>query len=260
MKTTYIIIFLFFYSFLSYSQDTIIKKDAGKKFQIAIKASGSYKFFVGDRYIKPTPNNFNANTYYDDFLIHQFDGFTKIPTYGFQSGLLLGYQLHKNFQLSLGLLYVLRKEVFKSDRDTVIKYHSIFNYSSSSYYNLINNVIKYDYTSRNIELPIMITYNWKKINFYAGAHVSIFTINKAVYTYLLYAYKYPYNFCDCTTQKTFTSYDILPLKIFPSFQMSYDLRIKNISLNPFLGIDIGTKKSYFLQGGLILPLRKYPKK
>ena len=248
MKKTGIIFYLLLFSITCIGQDTIAKKEA-KKHSIFIKVGGHYKCFWGNRFIEPT-----EHAVYETFSTYEFENFTKIPTYGFQGGFLFSCKKNKNRQLLLGLNYSLRKDVYEGDYDKVVKFYAV----GGSSYNDIRNVIKYSYSYNYLELPVLMKFTKNKISFYAGFHLPILSFKKATYTYLVSSATYPFFSSTApTSQKTIEGFEI-PLAIFPTFQVSYNLRMKkmkNISVNPFLGIDIGTKKSIFIQAGLILPLK-----
>lgn len=111
-----LITYLLFSYFLSFSQDTITKSKE-KKFQVAIITGGYYKYFFGKRYIEPKPTNPG-----DDFTLHQYERFTKIPTQGFQVGVLLSLKVYRNLFLKSGLSFCNRKIIYENNQDTVIKY------------------------------------------------------------------------------------------------------------------------------------------
>ncbi|HVA98495.1 MAG TPA: outer membrane beta-barrel protein [Bacteroidia bacterium] len=279
MKKVILISCFLLFHFLSFSQDTIEKK-TGNNIQIAIKVGGYYKYFFGERYIEPTPYNIG-----DGFQNHQYEKFTKIPTCGFYGGLLITHLIHKNWYLTSGLMFSYRKNIFNNNQDTIIKY------SNGSNFPDIHNTLDYDYTYYSIEIPILLMYKFKKMKFYAGVHLPILTFYKAKYTYVIN--QFPQNPSWGTFQKTISGTTV-PLfsipSLFPSvkiqtspswqatstpaspkinydmplvlatFQVSYDFKIKNLYVSPFLGIDIGTKKSFYLQGGLIFPLHEFSKK
>ena len=249
MKTIFIILCLFFLNGISFCQDTI-KPKGEKKYKISIKAGGYYKYYFGKRYIDSTPRN-----PYDDFSLHQYERFTKMPASSFIGGVLFTYKIYKNLSITSGLMYFVRRNIFESKYDTVIKYNAIPNFYS---YNDIHNVVKYDYSHTNIELSFFVQYKLGKFNLSGGVHLPLWTYYKAKYTYLVSSSQYPYFSNSApTSQKTFTNTESPFLSMyFPAFQISYDLRIKNIALNPFLGIDIGAEKSFYLQGGIIIPLLK----
>jgi hypothetical protein len=236
-----IMFYLFIFSFESFSQDTIGKKINKDKFQCSIKAGGCYKSFWGNKYIAPTPN-----LAFDTTLTHQFDGFKKIPTHSFNVGILFSYKIYNNWHIASGLFYFVRRDVYESNPDTVNKYHT-------SVYVPISGITRYDYFSENIELPLLVLYKYKKINFLAGVHLPIVTFLRTTYTYA--DNLSPQYATWGTSQKVINTVET-SLTVFPTFQISYDLKIKNLSLNPFLGIDFGVKKSFYLQGGIILPLIK----
>lgn len=250
MKTICIIIFLSCINFISFCQDTI-GKGIGKRNQIAIMAGGYYKYFWGKRYIEPTLQNTNTN-----FTVRQYERFTKTPTYGFLCGVLFTYRLHKNWYFISGLLYFNRKDVYKSNFDSVVTYNAVANNYS---FNNIHNVVKYEYSYNNIELPFKVQYKKGKFNLCGGINLPILSFDNATYTYLVSSSQYPYFYDDePTSQKTIKHIEI-PLMIFPTLQVIYNVRIKNILICPFLGIDIGTKKSFYTQVGIILPLKNIHK-
>ncbi len=237
-----IFIFLFLFSYLTcLSQDTL--KHFEKKYQFSIQAGGYYKYFICERYIDPTTYKKG-----DKFKEHQYDRFIKIPTYGFKTGLLIDIKFAKHWYFSSGLLFCFRKDVFENNIDTVIKY-----YNSSTIRN-IHNTVKYDYSYNNIELPLMILFKWKRINFYAGVYLPVLTFCKSTYTYVVN--QFPQNPPWITSKKIIKSIEI-PLKIYPSYQISYAFKIKKHSLAPYLGFDFGAKKSFYIQGGIIFSVYNF---
>jgi len=245
MKKPILLFHLFLLSFVSYSQDTIKKNTDYPKFQISVQAGGFYKNFFDNGYIEPS-------TYEpgDSFEDHQYERFTKIPTGGFKTGLLINLKFAKQWYFSSGLLFCYRKDVFENNIDSVTKYHS-------SLVRNIHSTVKYDYTYNNFELPVMVLFKWKRLNFYAGAYVPVLCFKKAAYTYVIN--KYPQNPPWITSEKTIKSTEI-PLKIYPALQISYAFKIKKSSIEPYLGIDFAEKKSFYIQGGIIYSVYNYLKK
>lgn len=231
MKQIILIFFLIALHLLSYSQDTIKENVTQNKSQLLVKLGGSYKSFIGNKYIE-RQKNVNNN-----YQLHQYEGFTKVPTFGYQAGVVWSYKLSKTFHMALGLSYYLRKETYQGNRDTVLKYHTPTS---------IHDILKYEYSYNDIELPILFSLNFKKINFYLGVYIPLVTFYKAVYTYIP-------NSTDDITSKTITSIE-LSKNIFPTFQISYNLKIKKYLFNPFLGIDFDFKENIYYQGGIIVPI------
>jgi hypothetical protein len=83
--------------------------------------------------------------------------------------------------------------------------------------------------------------------------MALLTFDKARYSYIPDT-----NINNGVDSKTLTSIE-LPLKVFPTFQISYDLKINDFLISPFLGIEIGSKNAYYIQGGIIVPLVKCAK-
>jgi hypothetical protein len=276
MKNPCIIILLLFYACLSFSQDTVKKSSEKKHFYSLIAGCGYYGDFGGKKQTNPI-HVLNALA-----ESGQYRGFAKVPTLGVYAGGEWNYKISDKLRFSLSLLYYLRRDVFEGDYDTVLKYHAVVNYNS--YYNMINNVIKYNYTYLNLELPLMMDYKIRKCNLRGGIHLPIITHYKTTYTYLLYPHPltYPPYFLgsDHTTQKTITGFK-MPLIVYPSLQISYALKVKKTLIRPFFGVDfygisfkdfyfhvytspnlnieshgIKTEKCFFLHGGIIYDIKK----
>jgi len=245
MKKTLIILCLFMLSFAAYCQDTIKKNTDYPKFQISVQAAGFYKYFFNNRYIEPTTYKTG-----DKFEDHQYERFTKIPTGGFKTGLLINIKFANHWYFSSGLLFCFRKDVFENNIDTVTQYYS-------SPIRNIHSTVKYDYTYNNFELPVMVLFKWKRLNFYAGAYVPVLCFKNATYTYVIN--QYPASPPYITSKKTIKSIE-LPLKIYPSFQMSYAFKINKNSIEPYVGLDFGAKRSFYIQGGIIFSVYNYLKK
>lgn len=245
LKLFYILTLIFIIPLSSEGQDTIKKKE-GRKYQIAFKTGGAYKFFVGKRYIDPE--------IHDPF--NKYERFTKIPTYGFQIGFSFSRKISKKWGIASGLLYNRRQDIYKSNKDTIIKYNAVPTYWTHGYsYNDILNVIDYNYAYHNLELPFMINYAMKKFHFYGGVNLAIFSFYKSKYRYLTSSSILNPDdmYCDCGTEKTITRF-AMPMRIYPTLQFSYDAKIKNLKLSPFLEMDFWKRKSLYLYGGIIIPI------
>jgi hypothetical protein len=141
----------------------------------------------------------------------------------------------------LGLVYYLRKDVYKGDYDTVMKHHTPTS---------IHNIIKYDYSLHNIEIPVLFSYKLKKFNLSLGVNLALLTFDRARYSYIPDP-----NINNGVDSKTLTGMEF-PKKIFPTALVSYDLKIRNLAFSPFLGIEFGSKNAFYLQGGIIFPLSR----
>jgi hypothetical protein len=213
-----------------------------------------FKYFFGSSYIDPSSENSN------NFSDHQYDRFTKSPAIGFMGGVNVSCVLYKHWGLAAGLLFCDRRDIYQGNPDTVIKYNAVPNDFS---FNNIHNTINYEYYYNNIELPLFLTFKAKRINFYAGVRFTALTFYKADYTYLQPSNIYPFfSASGPVTHKTVRSIEI-PWMIFPAFQLSYEVSVKNIFLHPFIGADFGTGNSIFVQAGVLIPIfinHKNPKK
>jgi hypothetical protein len=247
----------------SSGQDTIDLRE--NKFQIQVYMSAGYKGFFGKRYIEPTPPAPD-----DVFQTHQFDRFTKMPAFGFGAGILFSFKLSDHWGIASGISYHFRKDLYQNSQDSVVKY------GQPSTVRNIHNVVTYDYSYNNLELPVIAQYQSGKFTFYAGISISLLSYRKANYTYVmnLYPQDPPW---DLST-KIITGFDF-PFRLYPTFRISYDLKIKNFLFKPFIGIEIfeinmkdfyfhiatnpnfhiysnGIKveNCFFLQAGVIVPI------
>ncbi len=247
MKKSSLIIGLLFFITISYGQDSIKKNMYYPKFQVSIQAGGMYKSFFGNRYIDPAESITVAD--------HKYDKYYKMPTIGYKAGILINIKIIKNLYVTSGTFFCFRKDVYENNLDTINKY----GLSKGTGYILgtghIYNIIKYDYSSYDIELPIMLLFRWKRLNIYAGAYFPMLIYRKAIYTYNYRTAQIPLG-ADC---KKFNEYEP-PIKVYPSFHISYAFRIKKQTLEPYLGMDFGAKKSFYLQGGIIFSVYNYIKK
>jgi hypothetical protein len=215
-----------------------------KKMQFVIRAGAHYKTFLGNKYIEPTPYG-----YADEYSKHQYERFTKIPTWGFSTGLLVTYRLNEHWGLTSGLQYFLKKDVFENNQDTVIKY------GNGSYIRDIHNTLKYDYTYHNIEVPLLFQYSAKKITFYAGCYFALITYKKATYTYVIN--QLPQTPQWTSSSKTISGWEI-PLKFFPTIQASYEVQLKKIKFSPYIAFYYAVKNQndIYTQLGINFPIVK----
>ncbi len=242
MKTTFISLIFMIMTAYAFAQDTMQVNTKKKYF--SIQAGVYYKTFFNKIYIEPTPYNYG-----DEFSKHQYERFTVVPTFGYSIGLLFTYKFDKHLEFTSGLLYFLRKDVFEKNQDTAIKY------GNGSAIRDINNVLKYDYSYNNFEIPILLQYCTKKITLYHGCNLSLISYKNAAYEYLIN--QYPNLPKWTTSNKTIAGWE-LPLKIFPTFQTSYEFQIKKIKFNPYAAIYYAVKdqNDFYIQLGINVPLLK----
>jgi hypothetical protein len=235
MKTLFTLLSAFLISLQGYSQETVPIHKSEKKIQFNAKAGVSYQGFIGNSYIERKEDLQSFNSKED-----QYDGFTKKPTLGFQLGFFVDFKLNKKLHLSSGLLFAQRKNTLVGDSDSVLKYGTPTS---------IHKIVKYEYRYNNIELPILLTFKWNQLNLHAGVNLILVSFYKAHYSHI----PNPYDI-EAKKSKTIKSTK-LSTTIYPTFQMSYHLNVKKVSLSPFLGIDFGKNKSLYFQTGVIIPLR-----
>lgn len=240
IKTLWILFCCLLINILALAQDTLQQKSR-ERFFISVKAGGYYKFFIGNNYISPT-----LEAFADDFEDHQYDRFTKTPTFGLQTGIMSSFNMQKGWFIVLGLSFCNRRIVYENNKDTVVKY------GNGSRIQDIHNVYKYDYSYDNFELQFMLSYKFNKLSLYAGAYIPVLTFYQATYSYLILQLPEPRG----TSQKTIKGVEI-PLMIFPSILASYKITIKTFSFHPYLGIDFGSKKSVYLHGGIIFTIASF---
>jgi len=243
MNKLFLGIYLFLITAVAYGQDSLIGHKPNR-LQICIKAGASYKFFFGKRYIEPTTYGPSSRTFTD----HQYERFTKTPSFGFQGGALFMVRLFGNWSVSTGVLFCTRKDIFKTSQDTVIRY------GNGSDIHDIHNVLEYDYSYHNFEVPLLLSFDLKRFCFYGGVNFQLLTYYKATYTYLLtQGNYYPYPVSWETSQKTLRDVEWI-CTVVPTLQVSYAIYIKKFVMKPYLGIDFSTLNSFYLHGGVIFPL------
>jgi hypothetical protein len=246
MKKIFLIIGLLFLSTVSYGQDSIKKRMYYPQFQISVQAGGMYENFLGNRYIDPAKSTTVKE--------HKYDGYTKMPTFGYKAGFLINIKIIKNLYVTTGSFFCFRKEVYENSLDTINKYGLSKGTGYIPETGRISNIIRYDYSSYDIELPIMLLFRWKRLNIYAGAYFPMLIYRKAIYTYNYKTAQIPLG-ADC---KKFSEFE-LPIKVYPSFHISYVFNIRKHTIEPYVGMDFGAKKSFYVQGGLIFSVYNYLK-
>ena len=263
MRNNFIFFIAFIVPFHLFSQDTI--KISGRKCQFSFEIGASYKGYVKSRYISPGSYK-TANPYMDN----QFDRFTRMPAYTINGGVLLSLRLSNHWNFSTGLMYYLRKNIYRIDIDSVIKYNGPQSFP------YITGVFKYNYFYNNVEIPLMFGYKFRKFTFSFGFNTSVLSYRKAIYSYVIKVGSYPLSWE--TTKKTVKEFDNA-ITMYPSIRISYEIKISGYPMNFFLGLGISeirwtdfyihfqrypfriempspeTQPSFFLQAGVLVPLK-----
>jgi hypothetical protein len=211
--------------------------DSGRKCEFSITAAFTYKTYFRNRYLD------HPISYSNTGQAHQFDGFTKIPTFGFRTGVLMNKRLYRHVSFVTGLIFTYRKEIYQGNPDTVLKYGSPTS---------LHLILKYNYSFNDVDLPIMVTYRYKKLIFSAGINIPLISFITARYTYIPTP-------GDDLEGKKINDFKIFRT-LFPTIQVSYTCMVKKFSIDPYLGFEFGTKSSIYLQAGFILPLNNLIRK
>lgn len=246
----FLISFALLLPLMGFGQDTI--PPVAKKTQFFIQIGASYKTFADKKFVEPTTNYYK--NYRDEFYDHQYERFDKIPTFGFNAGFRFAYKFDNHWGITSGIQYVLRKDQYEIDRDSVSTNAESVRVNCRD----IHNVIKYDYTFHNLEIPVMLQYSFNKFTLNGGASISLLTYKKATYTYLIIqnpAYDDYWGTPD--KDKTVNSLEST-LLIYPTLQMSYEMQINKLRVNPYFALSYEASKqhSLYLQLGLVFPLGK----
>lgn len=242
MTTRHLILFILSSSLSSAFGQELQSNINDNKCQIDLKSGIYYQNFFTNKYIERTDYS------YEDFNKHKYEGFYKMPAYGYQFELRLTAPLCKRFYFTTGLAFCNRKEVFQTSEDTIKRYYP-------SAIQGIENILKYDYTFYDIEIPVLISYKIKKINILAGIYFPVFTYVSGTFSYLT-----TQSSAQPVWEKSEKSlkYIEFPQMIFPSIQVSYDFAIKKLKFAPFIQLDFGSYWSLYLQGGITFNLLSFP--
>jgi hypothetical protein len=200
------------------------------KFQISVKAGLLYKNYFGSKVI-------SQNAYYSDNVYYKYNGFSKVPTVGFQAGIEIKYKFLKYLTLSSGAIFVQRKECYEGNYETVL-----LNGSPLS----IHKIIKYNYSNYSLEIPVMVGLTIKHLSFSFGVNFPALIYSVARYTYIP-------DSASLLTGKTIDNY-LKPTHVYPVFQASYDFPIGRFLLSPNFEFELGEMKSVYLQVGAIVSL------
>jgi len=214
-----------------------------KSFEISIKVGYYYKFFLGNSYIKPSSP---TSTFYYNW--EQYARFNKLPTQGFQVGVLFQYNLKGHWFLGSGLIACPRKNAFEIDEDTLEEYVHLPSFP------YISGVKRYDYTYYNLEIPVFFGYRVNKFEFSAGVYVPVLVYSHTKYTYLVRDNSSFYHVF--TTDKTIEAFEY-HFSVFPSIQAGYRININKFLLSPFIELDFGERVSIYAMGGIKIGLREF---
>jgi hypothetical protein len=221
------------------AQDSTVVSD-GRKYTLSYVAGIGFGDYLGDNCIEPT---FPVTLYYD-FMTHQYERFTKKPSYCLKGGALISRRISNRFILSGGLFYYLRRVIMDADYDTIRKYNAIDSYTPHH----IRNVVKYEFSYHNLELPFLIQYKKDKLAIYTGVYFPLVSYRHATFTYLAKPKTYG---SEETIQKTVNRFE-LPLTIYPMLKLSYDFKINNMSVSPFVELNFGLHKEVYFLTGIII--------
>lgn len=197
-----------------------------RNFQISLKSCLQYKTFFTSEYIEST------NDDPSDIIAHQYDRFTKKPTFGFQTGVQINRKIFKNLSIGSGLLVSIRRDLYEGDIDSVLRYHTPTS---------IHDIIKYDYDFCTLGLPLLVIYKIQRFELSVGVNIEFVSFKKARFTYLSAPDKIVYS------ANYFTSF-------LPVFQINYLIPINKISIGPLLEMEIGKDKSLYLSTGIVIKL------
>ncbi|MCK9220699.1 MAG: hypothetical protein M0P47_11700 [Bacteroidales bacterium] len=199
-----------------------------RKFQITLKSCLQYKTFFASKYIEKTENDPS------DIIAHQYDRFTKNPTFGFQTGVQINRKIFKNLSIGSGILVSIRNDLYEGNIDTVHRYHTPTS---------IHDIIKYDYNFCTLGVPLLVVYRIKRFELSVGVNIEFVSFKKARFTYLSAPDKIVYS------TNYFTSF-------LPAFQINYLIPIDKISLGPLLEMEIGKEKSFYLSTGIVVKFNR----
>ena len=230
VKRLIILLNLVLIPWIANCQHSVPSDSTNRKCRFSIIAAAAYKSYFGSRYID-YPTNRSTNGEND-----RFDGFTKIPAFGFRAGFTMNTRIYRHLSFTTGMLCALRKEVYEGNQDTVMKYGT----ATSAHL-----ILKYDYSYYDIDLPVLVTYRFKRWTLSGGINLPLVSFIKASYTYI------PTTSDDLGGKKV-NDFKIFRT-VFPTLQVSYSIKIKKVTIEPYLGIEIGERSSVCLQGGIGLP-------
>lgn len=245
MTTKNLIIFVFFISTNAFGKNLIDSLTTKFNYKLSIDIGGHYNINcnqirerkIGDGSRNPT------NSIYGDYRYHSSAGSA------LQTGLWLNQHFSKRVILKTGLLYFSRESIIEGNVDTIIKY-------------ALRNSDRYkkDYvTYHTFEIPLLVGYKLKKINFYSGVKIPVYTIRQDIKIFI-----------SETITKSSTKFFVNPLRNANlTFRFTYELAVKKCLIILYLavdnrilfkGLDYLLKSNYDFQFGVEIPFLKYPTK
>lgn len=237
MKFRFVLFIILTNAYLVNSQVYNTNDSLTRRCQFLIQAGATYKTFFGQKYIEHPINYSNAGKK------SQFEGFTKIPSFGFEGGGIMEVKVTNVLTFTTGILFAFSKDIYEGNIDTVLKYGT-----STS----IHHVVKYNYSYYDLNIPAKVSLRLKDWILSAGIEVPIITFRTTKYTY--YPVSNPYSiYNDELTGKKVKDIKIFRT-FFPVLQCSYKWKIKDCLILPYIEIAFGTKSSVFIQPGIIFPL------
>lgn len=243
MKTILIFIILLPYTVIA--QDTCNANN--KNFSYSFHIGLYYKTFLNGDYIKPT--TYKEEESYND---HQFDGFNKISTFGFCSGLMISKKIAPKWHFVSGFVYWYKKDLFERKIDEVLKNGKITSTRN------IHNVTKYNYQNNNVEFPLLFQFSKRNFFINSGLYISLFTFQKAKYDYVVINSKINNNIIDWHSDKKIINRLFMPINWNPTVQTGYKIKLDNLLIFIYLGFyyTINNQNDFYSQFGINIPIRK----
>lgn len=165
---TYLTVFLI--PNLLFGQEQVAQKDTVSFYRhsFSVETGLNKELTTGSKYIKPAPlfvlSGENANKY---------AGFTKSHPFGLQLNIHYDYAINHKIKIKSGIAVSNRKSTYESDSATlaVIEQNYPFIQYTRPY------IVKYDFNSINVEIPVCIGYELERLSVYLGGKVMIATYN-----------------------------------------------------------------------------------
>ncbi len=189
------------------------------KHNISLEFGVHYTGNFGNKYIEPVP----PSTY----SFNYFAGFTRIPTFDIQFGLVYTYHITDRFSVKSGILYFNRRKNLKSDSSNVADMHLPE-----------RPTIKYNYSPNNIDGLFLIELKTKIVNVSTGLKGTIFTFYNTKKT----------NINGQITQNG----EKFPMRraVNPTVRLYKQFRLNKINLDTYLGADFESWSYFNLEIGV----------